>query len=586
MKATVLIILSIALSRSVYAQTQFRPIDETYFALGLQSFREGDYSAAYQHFKQIINDSLNQRSAEAYYYGARSLFNLKRYKEIEELADTFFFLFPKDSHYFDMKYILGAANYELSRYYSASLLFASVIDSAGDVILVERAVSSLRSIVAANLNFSEIENLFSSCQSSRSAEIVAVGFVRRAYFSDKEALALGMLHEFEKKYPNAVTGEIRGWLNRIAAENEAQKANLRIGAILPLEYGSGVGDKLLLGIQLALDEYNRNAQAKVGLKLENYSGDLSKLDEDARKLADDPSVRVIVGPVFSGEVGVVAPIADSKHVPLVTPTATQVGLAPTGSYVFQANPDFRIRGEVMADYAVNVLHLKRIAVLSPSESYGKIIADYFISRLKALGVKPVSVAYFEEGVTDLSQQITQIKNAAATFNEPYVDFGRLNKDQLSALKSFGLSPALVDSLARVRGSVDAYDVFGKDAESRADSMGIPITKKTTLTEFDALRSLEAIFIPLTSSRDIGIVGAQLAYYNVRTQLLGTDDWYDMNQLTNNADYVDGAIFCSDTYLDTYSPQFRSISDTLSEISDKEFDRTVAYGYDITKMLPN
>jgi ABC-type branched-subunit amino acid transport system substrate-binding protein len=584
MKRAVFVLVSILLLKSVNAQIQFRSVDETYFALGLQSFREGDYSAAYQHFQQIINDSLNQRSAEAYYYGARSLFNLKRFKDVEQLADSFFVLFSRDPHYFDMKYILGAADYELAKYNSASLLFVSVIDSASDLLLIERSISSLKSIVATNLDFSEIENLFSNCRSSRSAEIVTLGFVRRAYFSDKASLAAQMLHDFAQKYPYAVTGEVKGWLNRMAAEDESRRASLKIGAVLPLEYGSGVGDKLLLGIQLALDEYNRNAQFRVGLKLENYSGSLSKLDEDIRTLADDQNVKVVVGPVFSGEVSVAAPIANSEHLPLITPTATQVGLAPAGSFVFQANPDFRIRGEIMAEFAVNVLHLKRIAVLSPSESYGKIIAGYFISKLKALGIKPISVAYFESGTTDLSQQIAQIKNDAARFKEPYIDFGRLSKSQISALKSFGLSPTFVDSLVRVKGSLDAYDVFGRDAELHADSLGIPITEKTALTQFDALRSLEAIFIPLTSSRDIGIIGAQLAYYNVRTQLLGTDDWYDMNQLTSNADYIDGVIFCSDTYLDTFSSQFRSISSTLSEISDKEFDRTVAYGYDVTNML--
>ncbi|MGC8594506.1 MAG: ABC transporter substrate-binding protein [Candidatus Kryptoniota bacterium] len=583
-KATVLINILIFLLGSADAQIQFRPADETHFALGLQSFREGDYSAAYQHFKQIIIDSLNQRSAEAYYYGARSLFNLKRFKDVEQLADSFFVLFSTDPHYFEMEYILGAADYELAKYNSASLLFVSVIDSAGESPLIEKAASSLQSIVATNLSFDEIEKLFSICRSSRSAEIVTVGFVRRAYFSDKASLAFDMLNEFVQKYPYAVTGEVKGWLNRLALEKEARNANLKIGAVLPLEYGSGVGDKLMLGIQLALDEYNRNARPRVGLRLENYSGDLSKLDEDIRALADDSNIKAIVGPVFSGEVGVAAPIVNSLHVPLITPTATQVGLAPAGSYVFQANPDFKIRGEVMAEFAVNVLHLKRIAVLSPSESYGKIMAGYFISKLNELGIKPISVAYFESGTTDLSQQIAQIKNDAARFKEPYVEFGELNKYQISALKSYGLSPSLVDSLVRVKGTMDAYDIFGKDADLLADSLGIPITERTALTQFDALRSLEAIFIPLTSSRDIGIIGAQLAYYNVKTQLLGTDDWYDMNHLTNNVDYVDGVIFCSDTYLDASSPQFRSISDTLSQISDKEFDRTVAYGYDVTNML--
>ena len=76
----------------------------------------------------------------------------------------------------------------------------------------------------------------------------------------------------------------------------------------------------------------------------------------------------------------------------------------------------------------------------------------------------------------------------------------------------------------------------------------------------------------------------MAYYNVKTQLLGTDDWYDLNQLSNNDLYIDGVIFCSDTFFDTNSPEYSAASDSLSEISDVEFDRTIAYGYDLANMV--
>ncbi len=573
---------------SAFAQIPFSQTDETNYTLGLQSYRQGDYSTAYQYFKEVMDDSLNQRSAEAFYYGAKSLFNLHEYPESITAIDSFLTRFPTDGRRYDMFYIQGADYYELGTDSTAALKFITAIDSASDPVVQNEAVASLRALVDYSLSFSEIEHIFDECHGRLSAVTVAVGFARRAYFSDKLRDAARILKEFKLNYPQAGpgSGEVSRWIDRIANDSLLSRAPVKIAALLPLEYGSGVGDRLLLGIQLALDNYNAAAETKVGLVLKNYGGVMLNLYSDMDALVRDTSVKAIVGPVFSDDVSRIAQLADTAHVPTITPTATQVGLTDGHPYIFQANPNFKTRAQAVADYAVNVLHLRKIAVLSPSDSYGKIIAGYFIKQLKELGVTPVSVAYFESGTTDLSTQIEQIKEDAASYKEPYVDFGPLSPKNQAKLMAYGFTPNYVDSLVRVGGSVDAYDLFGNDPVHVADSLGIPVDDRSTLGDFDALRSLGGIFVPLTSSKDMGVVGAQLAYYNVKTQLLGTDDWYDMNQLSNNYMYVDGVIFCSDTYFNTSSPAYTDASDSLAEISDADFDRVISYGYDVTNDLLN
>ena len=570
----------------VLAQSSFDQTDETNYNLGTQSFKQGDYSTAYQFFKQVMNDSLNQRSAESYYYGSKCLFNLHRYQESASATEMFLARFPTDQHREEMMYVLGADYYELGSYQPAGTQFVITIDSASDQTIRDRAIASLRTLVDFNLNFNEVKSLFSRCQTRLSASTIVIAFARRAYFSDRVGVADSLLKSFTQSFPQpgAGSGEISKWISRIAADKILSKAQLKIGALLPLQYGSGVGDHLLLGIQLALDDHNATSQQKIGLVLENYGNNLTALYSEMRALAKDDAVKVIVGPVFSNEVSTITDVANQSKVATITPTATQTGLASENSYVFQSNPDFRTRARAMADYAVNVLRIQEISVLSPSDSYGKNIANLFVARLKELNVKPISIVYFETGTNDLSQEIAKIKGDAAALKEPYVDFTRLTKKQQSKLKDIGIAPSLVDSVEKSKGSVDAYDLFGTDPRKTADSLGIPIAERTSLGEFEALRSLGAIFIPLTSSKDIGVVGAQLAYHNVRSQLIGTDDWYDLNQLSNNDLYVDGVIFCSDTYFNTNSPPYKAAGDSLSQISDMEFDRTISYGYDLTNML--
>lgn len=577
--------LVLLVASTAFSQIAFNQTDETNYTLGLQSYRQGDYSTALQYFRQVMDDSLNQRSAESFYYGARSLFNLRKYKESADVIDTFLVRFSGDEHRYDMIYILGANYYELGQYLQAANGFVAAIDSSANQVVKDQAVASLHTLVAYNLSFGDIEKLYENCHSRLSSVTVAIGFARRAYFSDKLGAAETILKEFTQQYPQAGigSGEVNRWLDRIAADSSLSRSPVKIGALLPLEYGSGVGDRLLLGIQLALDNYNAHAATKVGLVLENYSGVMPNLFSDMLSLVADTSVKAVIGPVYSGEVSALEKIADQSKLPLVSPTATETGLTKGNPFVFQANPDFKTRARAMADYAVNVLHEKRIAILAPSDTYGKTIADYFARRLDSLGVPPVSIAYFESGSTDLSQPIGQIKDAAALMGEPYVNIGALNPEQQAKVRPY-VPAAFADSIGQSDFSIDAYDLFGNNPTQVADSLGIPVTVRDSLGEFDALRSLDAIFIPLTSSNDIGIIGAQLAYYNVKTQLLGTDDWYDLNQLSNNDLYVDGVIFCSDTYFQTNLPAYVAATDSLSQISDAEFDRVVSYGYDIANAL--
>ncbi len=579
--------LVLLFSSSAMSQVQFSQSAETGYTLGLQSYRQGDYSTALLYFRQVMQDSLNQRSAEAYYYGARSLFNLREYSESAATVDTFLSRLPGDEHRFDMVYILGADYYELGQYQAAASEFILAVDSSGNQVTRDQAAASLHSLVSNNLGFADIEQLFETCHSRLSSMTVAIGFARRAYFSDKLPNVRAMLQEFLDRYPTPGIGsaEINRWMSRISADSSLGKAEVKIAALLPLEYGNGVGDRLLLGIQLALDDYNANASTKVGLVLKNYGGVMQKLYSDMLSITSDTTIKAIVGPVYSGDVSALAKVADQQKIAMISPTATQVGLTKNHPYVFQANPDFKTRAEAMADYAVNVLHAKRIAILAPTDAYGKTISEYFTNRLDSLGVPPLAVAYFQSGTTDLSLPIEEIKSAAALEGEPYVNIGRITPAVQQKIRPL-LPPAYVDSLGHSTAAVDAYDLFGKDPVRVADSLGVPVTIVKSLGDFDALRSLDAIFVPLTSSKDIGVLGAQLAYYNIKTQLIGTDDWYDLNQLSTNDAYIDGVIFCSDTYLNTSDGGYAAVTDSLSQISDAELDRTIAYGYDVTNAILN
>jgi hypothetical protein len=56
------------------------------------------------------------------------------------------------------------------------------------------------------------------------------------------------------------------------------------------------------------------------------------------------------------------------HSIIVSPTATDEGISSIGPYVFQANSTNGAKGKTMAQYAVNVIGAKSIAILGSASA--------------------------------------------------------------------------------------------------------------------------------------------------------------------------------------------------------------------------
>ena len=91
-----------------------------------------------------------------------------------------------------------------------------------------------------------------------------------------------------------------------------------------------------------------------------------------KELAADQEVIGILGPMFSSTTLTAARAAQEAAIPLISPTANANGIAALVQFVFQANPDYEMRGRAMARYAVGKLGFRTMAVLAPSDAYGKL----------------------------------------------------------------------------------------------------------------------------------------------------------------------------------------------------------------------
>jgi branched-chain amino acid transport system substrate-binding protein len=185
------------------------------------------------------------------------------------------------------------------------------------------------------------------------------------------------------------------------------------------------GKSTLNGAQLAFDELNA-AGGIGGKKIESISeDDQSKAEEAAtavQKLINQDHVVALIGEVASSRSLAAAPIAQSNGVPMISPSSTNPEVTKKGNYIFRACFLDEFQGRVMARFAADSLHFKRVAILKDIKNdYSVGLAQFFSEEYKARGGSIVGEQAYNEGDSDFRSQLTALKanNPEAIFVPGY-----------------------------------------------------------------------------------------------------------------------------------------------------------------------
>lgn len=196
-------------------------------------------------------------------------------------------------------------------------------------------------------------------------------------------------------------------------EPNVKPGNLEIGVILPLTGGAApLGKASLNAMQLAVEAYN---QAKAGsdpslnLVVEDDQAQPAKTVAAFQKLFTSRGIRLILGPLTSGGTLAIAPLAEKKHVVILSPGASAPTITHAGDYVFRNELSEAYGARVQADLAFSRLHFKSIALLYVNNEYGVGTVNIFRNHFKDIGGSIVADEAFMPGATDLRSQLAKIK---------------------------------------------------------------------------------------------------------------------------------------------------------------------------------
>jgi hypothetical protein len=168
-----------------------------------------------------------------------------------------------------------------------------------------------------------------------------------------------------------------------------------------------------------------------------------------------------------------------------------------------------------------------------------------------------------------------------------INFGaKLRPQDVKKLLQAGIQQQVIDSLTTAGGLTSVEFLFGDGGTRVADSLKIPTQR--VKAKYDSLNypvtGIDAFFVPIAGSDEIGIVSSQIRYFNFQTQLLGTGNWNDPAQLEQSRQYANGVIFAVDTYWEESDPQYQQFARQFQMKYSKVPDGNAMIGYDAMKFL--
>jgi len=298
-----------------------------------------------------------------------------------------------------------------------------------------------------------------------------------------------------------------------------------LACLLPLTgNASKYGQKVLKGIQMAFKLYEPQT--------ENFRPNLIILDSEGEpdqtvlavdRLASRSGVLAVIGPITTKVASEAAERAEGQSLPMIS-LSQKEGIPQIGRHIFRLFLTPEAQAKAMADYAVQILGLTRLAILAPDDDYGKKMRDAFWDEVNRLGVEVVGFETYRPDTTDFSEQIQKLA-------------------------------------------------------------GIEKAERLVEADYAAEVNFQAVFLP-DNYKAVAMIAPQFAYHDITSvRLLGTNLWHTPRLLETAARYTQKSIFPASFYPDMDKPHIKRFVEAFrGENEGQDPDKFEAYGFDAATLL--
>lgn len=178
--------------------------------------------------------------------------------------------------------------------------------------------------------------------------------------------------------------------------------------------GAAYGQAMKDGVDLAVDEINKDPNTKYKIDLVTYDTKLNKTEavNAMKKAIEEDKVLAVEGPMTSGEMFAAGPIAQQSGVVAFGTGTTAPGITDLGNFIFRN----AIPGKLGIPITVEKVHqkfgFKKVAILY-SNNNDQMVGEHqiYTDLFKKMGLDVVADETFADKDTDFSAQLTKIQQA-------------------------------------------------------------------------------------------------------------------------------------------------------------------------------
>ncbi len=357
--------------------------------------------------------------------------------------------------------------------------------------------------------------------------------------------------EYAKKFPRSpFVNSIRELLDR---SEKQQKGSVEIGVLAPLSGPDAeIGKQISQGIQLAVERFNMFSDFRIQLVMCDTRGNMLETARKVQELIHEHHISAVIGPVLSQNAIVAASTLVGKDIVMITPTATDDGIATLGANIFQMNVPLGALGARIARYAMDNCMIRDFVIFSPANAYGSALSKGFRDEVEKRGAEIIDEQTYEEGTKDFREQFEKLRL-------------KLNarKQQRTALEK---------SLAG--------ESFKEPKSRKPDPKG----EKKYVPPEDTTLQIGGFFVP-AEYEDVVMIVPQLLFHRIRAQLLGSTGWFNPKTIIDGKEYVADALISNNFQAGSDSDRewldFKNLYKTRFS-GDPE--RIAALGYDAATLL--
>jgi ABC-type branched-subunit amino acid transport system substrate-binding protein len=510
------------------------------FKQARELYGEGEYEPALERFEYLLATFLTDRHYTGFMIMAsRCRLRLGKYDSAERGLKGLLEQFPQSSYRGVAYILLGDIAFLRGEPLESTLNYLRGFELAERKSDRDRARQSFLPLLEKHLTLEELERLSWQHRGKLLGEVF-FHKGRRESEAGQSRRAIRSLERFLVLSPGDVKGPEAEKLLEVARKTVT--THLVVGVLAPLSGAfADYGNSMVRGIKLALADKSNPELGQVELAIEDTKGEAVAAALAMRAFVQEDEVAAIIGPLRSETAVGAAVNADCHRFPVITPTASEAGIAGLSDYVYQLSPSSESMARGLASYAVRSLKVKEFATLVPNDSHGPKVSTAFKEEVEKSGGKVLKELYYAPGQTDFKEPLGQIREILIDKTKTMWETGELDSSIFFDDKGDTLPP-------------EEWPVY-----------------------------LGGLFI-LGYPEDLNLIAPQVAFSIIKTQLLGLEGFSDPEALRPSRDYVQDAVFCCHFIEDQDDSRWFSFSKSYKEKYGESPDWVAALSYDCATLL--